>query len=117
MKNILTREEFVDFFKKKEERERKYTELDVAFEAAYPEASMFNPHIEENIPLDILKRMFLDDGDWIGYFCCELNYGKNWGTEPRQYTGYDENNNPIPMRDAGELYDFLVKEMKEKSEE
>ena len=69
-------------------------------------ASSGSIDISQTIPdaIHILEVMFRDTDKMIEYFCCELDFGRKW--EPTMII--DAENNDIPMRDAEDLYDFLV---------
>lgn len=55
--------------------------------------------------IDLLSLAMNDNGSWIEYFICELNYGKEW--KPGTIT--DENGCDVVLSTPEELYDFLVK--------
>lgn len=64
----------------------------------------------EELIISILEKVFDDEKNcWINYFIYELDYGTEWheGCVTTR-DGVD-----VPLRDAGELYDVLVGEMKE----
>lgn len=46
------------------------------------------------------------EGSWIEHFICELDFGR----ENYRLGVYDVDGTEIPMNNAGELYDFLMKE-------
>lgn len=69
--------------------------------------SIYNTEYEVMI-LDILQDVFNDkENDLIGYFIYELNYGEKW----EESCIRDKDGKDIPLRNAEELYDILVKNM------
>lgn len=61
----------------------------------------------------VLKEIFNDTEEWIDYFCYERNFGADLKLGDVTYA----DGTPIPMSTPEELYDFLIINMKEKSEE
>lgn len=66
----------------------------------------------ENLILDILEDAFDDDKNhWIGYYVYELNYGELWEVNMVTDGGVD-----VPLKNASDLYDLLIKNMEDKNE-
>ena len=68
--------------------------------------------IYEQLVVDILEDAFdaySSYGSWISYYLYDLNFGIDWHEDCIT----DKDGNDIPLRDAGELWDLLVSEMKE----
>lgn len=57
--------------------------------------------------IDLLHYMFAekDDGEWISYFCFDLNFGRDY--ELGCVTDYD--GSEIKLETVEDLYDFLTK--------
>lgn len=58
---------------------------------------------------DALSRMYDDDSEAVAYFCFEINFGAEYKDGDNMYGGKE-----WPLRDAGELYDFLAEQAKYK---
>ena len=65
---------------------------------------------DDSLPIDILRDVFEDDEDWIGYWLYELEFGVKW--RPGTVTIDDVD---IPLGSVKDLYNFLVKNMEEKN--
>lgn len=64
--------------------------------------------IYEQLAVDILEDIFEDkEYGWINYYLYELNFGSKWKENCITMDGKD-----VPMRDAGELYDVLIDNLK-----
>lgn len=64
----------------------------------------------EELIISILEKVFDDEKNyWISYFVYNLSYGTDW----HEGCIVTKDGTDIPLRDAGELYDLLVGEMKE----
>ena len=60
----------------------------------------------EDVVVSLLQNMFNDEGDWIGYWLYELDYG-------REYTDgcvREANGDSIDISTPEKLYDFLIEE-------
>ena len=57
--------------------------------------------------MNLLRRMFLDDDDFIGYFIYEIDYGRSELANSVK----NADGNPIPLSTPGDLYDLLIKSM------
>ena len=101
---MISKEKFIDYINKIKE----LSEIYGAINEAGRKLEMFEIHNweHESLIIDILQEAFDDkENDWIGYFIYELEFGSKWGK------GYiTDNGVDVPLRDAGELYDILVKE-------
>ena len=58
-----------------------------------------------------LNKLFDDENDWIGYYMYELDFGKGW----TETSITEEDGSVIYLRNAGELYDFLIKNRESKT--
>ena len=86
------------------------------FPNAYSENLIYDNSLLINVLIDVLcetmedKKEYFDDIRWIEYFIYELNFGK----DNDRLKVYDKNNKEIPMGTPEELYDFLLKDNKNK---
>lgn len=95
---MINKENFVKHIKKYEELINKKTEL-------YNFGVDLNILDEfEYVILDILIDTFKDEGDWISYFCFDLDFGKKY--EKGVITDID--NNDINLENAENLYEFIM---------
>ena len=64
----------------------------------------------EQLIINILEDAFDDsESNWVSYFVYDLSFGADWHEGcVREKDGTD-----VPLRDAGELYDLLMSELKE----
>lgn len=74
------------------------------------EPSQMEFNVLSSIIVEILHKMFEDDSDWIGYFCYDLDYGRNYKID----SVTEKDGTPILMSNADELYDFLISKMNKK---
>ena len=54
--------------------------------------------------VELLSLVVGDTDDWVGYFCYELDFGKNW----KEGCIHDEDGNNVKLTSPEELYDFLL---------
>lgn len=53
---------------------------------------------------NLLSYIFCDEEDWVGYYCWELDMGKNW--KPGMITSKDGKD--IPLGTVRDLYELLI---------
>ncbi len=101
---MISKEKFIEYMNELQELNDTYD----AINEVAKELEMFSLYsIEyEAIILDILKTVFKDKNDWIGYFIFELDFGRKYEDGMIEFDDI-----PIPMRNAGELYDVLIENM------
>lgn len=64
----------------------------------------------EQLIVDILEDVFEDkQNTWLTYFLYDLDFGNKWHEMCISMDGVD-----VPMRDAGELYDVLIDNLRGK---
>jgi hypothetical protein len=63
-----------------------------------------------DIALGILESMFNDEEEWIDYYMTELHYGDK--ARIGELQAYRKDDTIIYLRTAGELYDWLIENMK-----
>ena len=76
------------------------------------DGEVFPPMCTETV-IDLLEFIFNDKNQWISYWIFELDFGKDYED------GYvkDEHGEVIPLKTTEDLYDLLVRNMKESKEE
>jgi hypothetical protein len=66
----------------------------------------------KDLIIDLLAGMFQDmETQWISYFCYELDFGYEW-----KEGCVTENGKDIPLKNASDLYDILINNMKARGE-
>lgn len=105
---ILTREEFIEVMGDLARLSHNNLLLNKTLEEIGADGYLFIPNGTETI-LNILHRMFKDENDWIDYYFVDMDFGANYS--PGSIT--DGDGNDIPLRNAGDLYDLLMKEFQE----
>ena len=109
MANTITKENFIKYINKLKELR---SIEDAINEVGKTLEFSINFGAYEQLIIDILTDAFDDDssyGSWISYYLYDLNFGIDW----HEGCITDKDGNDIPLRDAGELWDLLVSEMKE----
>ena len=81
------------------------TQLGRVFSDAFEANLYYDNHFLSEGLLNVLQVELGDKGEWIGYFCYELDFGKKY--KPGCATNADGTN--IDLSTAGKLYDFLKK--------
>ena len=76
------------------------------------DGEVYPPMCTETV-IDLLEFIFNDKNQWISYWAFELEFGKDYED------GYvkDEHGEVIPLKTTEDLYDLLVRNMKESKEE
>lgn len=106
MNCILTKKEFVDYIDFIKERDEKMEQINNLFTEEF-EDSVFYPYFRyESKLVGLLKTVMHDEGDWIGYFI----YDRDYGRDLKFGDVMDSDGTPIPMSTVEELYDFLINE-------
>ena len=103
----ISKEDFVKVIGFIKEHDKKSSELSNALTWFSEDAGwcFFGSHHINKI-IELLEKLCDDTGEWISYFLYELDFGKNYPN----LCAFDENDEPIPMSTAEELYDFLESE-------
>jgi len=77
---------------------------------AFPNSTSADFYPEKNYLqkalVDILVSELEDKGEWIEYFIWELEFGK----ENKRLKAYGVDGEEIPLKNASDLYDFLIGE-------
>ena len=87
-------------------------EMNELFRKYKSDGEIYPPMCTETV-IDLLEFIFNDENQWISYWVGELSFGKDYED------GYvkDEHGEVIPLKTTEDLYDLLVKNMKESKEE
>lgn len=96
-------EEFEKLILAMQENDRKHDQLNTALSEVCIDSILYFPTLKQEI-LDYLNYAFGDKNDWIGYYICELDYGKEW--EPGFVT--DQDGSDIKLQTIEELYALLL---------
>lgn len=104
----INKEKFVSLLKSIEDQ----LELDRAYcdklcEVLHPHIELYDNSLLFEAIIELLEEAFNDVGDWIGYFCWCLDFGKAYylGCATRE----DKSN--IDLSSAETLYDFLIENL------
>lgn len=106
---MISKETFVETMKRLETLDKKMDDVDDALHALSPDFGGFYVPDTLEIVIDLLRKIFNDKDDWIGYFvyeCDFLNY-----LEPEDFL--DEYNCHVDLTSWNKVYDFLIKNMEE----
>lgn len=87
-------------------------EMNDLFDKYKMDGNIYPPMCTETV-IDLLEFIFNDKNHWISYWIFELDFGKDYEN------GYvkDEHGEVIPLKTTEDLYDLLVRNMKESKEE
>ena len=99
MRNYKTMFEFTD-------------EMNELFRKYQSDGEIYPPMCTE-IVIDLLEFIFNDKNQWIQYWTLELDFGE------RYEDGYvkDKDGHTIPLKTSKDLYDLLIRNMKDSKEE
>lgn len=119
--NVLTRDEFVDVMNELDSSEQMGRDINAVINRSYKPAGCESLHefvdavglttSHHDTIVNLLRRMFLDDDDFIGYFLYEIDFGRSELANSVR----DVDGTPIPMSTPGDLYDFLIKHLDTRS--
>ena len=103
---MLTKKVFCDTIEFMKQRTSSIEELNKLFSKEF-EDSCFYPYFKWEAQMrKVLSDSMCDRGDWVNYYCWELDFGEKW--EPGTVT--EKDGTDIPMKTSEELYNFLLKE-------
>lgn len=108
---MITFEQFSDciaVIQDEMEREDKINDV-LSNEFALERTMLYNPLLSEYIKL--LRDIFKDEGDWIGYYIYDLDFGGEYHEDDVQ----DENGQNIPLLTVEDLYNLLIENMENKA--
>lgn len=84
--------------------EHDYNVQEKVFEASGHTIELIEVFSSLSAVTDLLSYIFCDDeDDWIGYYCWELDMGKNW--KPGMVT---KDGKDIPLGTVRDLYELLI---------
>ena len=104
---MITFEQFSDCIEAIQDemkREDKINDV-LSNEFALERTMLYNPLLSEYIKL--LRDIFKDEGDYIGYYVYDLDFGRDYHEGDIQ----DENGQNIPLLTVEDLYNLLVENM------
>lgn len=101
---MISKETFVKTMQRLETLECQIDDVDAALHALSPDAGGFYIPEATAITIDLLREMFDDEDDLLGYFVYALNFLHDYKL------GYvlDENENPVDVGTWEKVYDFLT---------
>lgn len=106
--NMISKETFVNIMERLETLDKNMEAVDVAFTNLSPDFCGFYVIEPFNIIIDLLKEIFKDKHDWLGYFVYELDYLHKF------HMGcITQDNEPIDLSTWDKVYDYMVNIMEE----
>ena len=87
-------------------------DLNDLFRKYKSDGEVYPPMCTETV-IDLLEFIFNDKNQWISYWIFELEFGERYEDGDVK----NENGEDIPLKTAEDLYDLLVRNMKESKEE
>lgn len=100
---MLEYEDFEKYMLEIKSQQEKEHALDNALYNISPDFGGFSSGTLDLI-VELLKRLMLDEEDWIGYYIWE----SEWGTK-FPYV-WDENNKEIPLQTLKDLYNIIIED-------
>lgn len=110
--NILSKDEFVAIMNEWDETKQYHDALNMVVNKYCDNGYLDQPDCSVGL-LHTLSKMFTTNNDsdgcvWIEYFVCELDFGRDYVKGLIQ----DKDGNEIMLRNAEDLYDLLITNMK-----
>ena len=105
---IISKSEFRQILNKLKENEEFIDEINNVLRKFGRDGYIFLTGLEDTI-VRLLENIFGDTDQWISYWVWEKDFGKNY----EDGDAVDENGDIIHIKTAEELYDFLIKNMRE----
>lgn len=102
----LSCDQFSDFMTRIIEEEDRFNAFAESVEKYYNGSSLMCSEGSE-LPIEILRAVMNDEGEWITYWLYELNRGEYW--KPGMITD-DETNEDVPLRTLEDLYNVLTRD-------
>lgn len=106
---MISKETFVETMKRLEVLDKKMDDVDDALHALSPDFGGFYVPDTLEIVIDLLKNLFNDKDDWLGYFVYECDFLND--LEPADVL--DKYNCHVDLTSWHRVYDFLIKNMEE----
>lgn len=105
----INKEQFCKIINDLEQNEKFVDELNKLFRHYRTDETICATGLENTV-VQILEAIFKDEeNQWISWWLWECDFGKSY----KEGDVTEEDGTNIPLGTAGELYDFLIKEMKE----
>ena len=106
--NMISKETFVNIMERLETLDKNMEAVDVALTNLSPDFCGFHVIAPFNIIIDLLKEIFKDKHDWLGYFVYELDYLHKF------HMGcITQDDEPIDLSTWDKVYDYMVNIMEE----
>ena len=87
-------------------------EMNELFDKYKVDGNIYPPLCTSTV-IDLLEFIFNDENQWINYWIFELEFGKDYEDGDAK----DADGSNIPLKTVEDLYDLLVRNMKESKEE
>ena len=101
---MISKEMFVETMKRLETLESQIDDVDAALHVLSPDAGGFYIPEATAITIDLLRDIFDDEADLLGYFVRALNFLHDYEFG----CVLDENDNPVDVSTWEKVYDFLL---------
>lgn len=105
---MISKELFITTMERLVSLDTKMNAVDDAMHELSPDFCSFYIPETTDIVVDILKAIFIDNNDWIGYFVFEKDFLRTM-----KYGDIVVNGNIVDVNCWGNVYDFLIKNMEE----
>lgn len=105
---LLSKEKFCETMDQIKEAWDYNDKLNSFFRDNHVDGYLYQPDCLD-VAVNLLKYLFSDDNDWIGYYVYELDWGKKY------HPGcvIDKDGTDIILKTSEDLYEFLLENMKE----
>lgn len=105
---MISKDTFVKIMTRLEDLDKKMDNVDTALKALSSDFCGFYLPEVYDISIELLKHIFKDKEDWIGYFVFELNW-----LHDHTLGSVSVDGNDIDLSDWDKVYDFLIKNMED----
>ena len=107
LRNVYSKDEFIAIMGENQKAWDFQDKLNSLFYEYKMDCSVVSKN-EIEVIIRTLGKMFMDKADWIGYFVCDLDFGKNYEDGCIEVDGKN-----VSMKNAGELWDILMENMED----
>ena len=105
---MISKELFVQTMERLEKLERKMNNVDEALHELSPDFCGFYIPETIDVVVDLMRDVFKDKNDWLGYFIYEQDFLNTLQSNDVQVVGV-----PVDLTSWDKVYDFLIKNMEE----
>ena len=106
---MISKDNFIQTMCALETLNNKMDNVDAALQKLCPDFGGFYIPDIFDIVMKIFAEMFDDEGDWLGYFV----YEKDFLNKLEAGDVLDADDNPIDIKNWGDVYNFLLENMEE----